>query len=595
MVTQVQTKTAELASTTSKSVTLDATATNGNILIALCSFDKDAGTVTAPSGFSTAVVVKADISVTLALCYKVSDGTEDTITYTHTTSRSGCMWVGEYSGLSGSTPNVAIITNDNGTSEISTISTGTTGATTQNNTLAIVAMGSDTATKTDDGAAWTNSFAQQAYLGSSSAYPGFSVATKSLTSTGTVESTFSTTDVGDQMAAIAIVWAEGAGGATVTAIDTDGITVDGQQNVPFNTTNFNDEISAVKITSGAFTTNCTGVTSTSGNGNFDIPDVSAYTSTTVGAPFETASWPTTYKLTGGTDVDIALSDPQANNPKSGWLVTEVSNVSNVEGAFSKDLGEAVPDTSQVLHPDDITIGSDGIITTDRTTNTDCQYWKASTGEYIQLTILLESESIISADVSQAQTIDEPTLNQHNAISSGQCNQSQTLGNVTLTQGSVLSTNDINQSQVISSDALIQHNNLSVNNLTQSQATDNITLTVAHVLQVLGLTQSQSIDTAALIQHNNLNVDNITQNQTVDNVILVDNAIILSVDDLSQSQLLDKPTITKRYTLTVNNLTQSQLIDAVSTNVIVIGYVKGEISIFSAYNGKIKVINPTKIQ
>ena len=61
-------------------------------------------------------------------------------------------------------------------------------------------MAADTADSVTDGRAWSNGFTEQAFVtGGAAGPPGLSVADKVLTATGTVETTFSTTDTGDQM------------------------------------------------------------------------------------------------------------------------------------------------------------------------------------------------------------------------------------------------------------------------------------------------------------------------------------------------------------------------------------------------------------
>lgn len=185
------------------------------------------------------------------------------------------------------------------------------------------------------------------------------------------------------------------------------------------------------------------------------------------------------------------------------------------------------------------------------------------------------------------------------------NQAQSIDSVTLTQSNVLAVNDLSQAQSIGEPSLTQHNSLSINDLTQNQNIDNVTLVVSGVLQVFGLNQTQSIGIASLVQHNILNVNDVSQSQTIDNITLVDNAVTITAQDLSQSQSVGQPSLTQNNILAVNSLTQNQLIDAVFLGGIVVGYLKGEISVFSAYNsqiqvinaltGEVSIINPLKIQ
>ncbi|MCP4984586.1 MAG: hypothetical protein GY928_00580, partial [Colwellia sp.] len=115
------------------------------------------------------------------------------------------------------------------------------------------------------------------------------------------------------------------------------------------------------------------------------------------------------------------------------------------------------------------------------------------------------------------------------------------------------------------------------------------------LSVDPATQSQSIDNVSLIQHYLLSVDPATQSQSIDNVSLVTDALVISVDPATQSQNIDNITLTSHNSIIVDSLTQEQLIDIVFMGGIVVGYLEGEISVFSAYNGELQMINTLNIQ
>lgn len=155
--------------------------------------------------------------------------------------------------------------------------------------------------------------------------------------------------------------------------------------------------------------------------------------------------------------------------------------------------------------------------------------------------------------------------------------------------------NISQGQTIGDVSLTQHNALSVNPLAQSQTLSNIILAIAGVLQVLGLSQSQSIGIASLVQHNSITVDPVTQSQAIDNIELVDNALILDVDAINQVQSIGETVLTQQHILAVDSITQSQLITSIFFGGVVIGYLKGELSVFSAYNGEIQIVNTLKLQ
>jgi len=195
--------------------------------------------------------------------------------------------------------------------------------------------------------------------------------------------------------------------------------------------------------------------------------------------------------------------------------------------------------------------------------------------------------LIVQNLTQAQNIDQPALTQTNSLSANSINQSQTIDQPILTQQNILSTDDINQSQTIDSLILTQAHILSVNDITQSQTIDNITLSVAGALLVNNLSQTQTIDLASIIQSHILLVNGLDQSQSIDEPGL---SIGITVDDINQAQTLDLASLTQANILSVDNLTQAQLLDNVYSGEIVVGSHKGEVLVFSAYNGIITSTN-----
>jgi hypothetical protein len=125
-----------------------------------------------------------------------------------------------------------------------------------------------------------------------------------------------------------------------------------------------------------------------------------------------------------------------------------------------------------------------------------------------------------------------------------------------------------QAQTVDNVALTQHQILTVANATQAQTADNVSLT-AHVptytLTVENATQAQTADNVVLTAHlptYSLVVDDATQAQTADNVILtahVPNYTLL-VDDATQAQTTDEIILTAHndippVTLFVDDCTQ----------------------------------------
>ena len=78
-------------------------------------------------------------------------------------------------------------------------------------------------------------------------------------------------------------------GAAITSVGGDDVVLDAELNAAFITTGFASEISTVQLVSGTSITNATGVTSTSGTGDFDLPDITLYTGDVIGCPLTTAN------------------------------------------------------------------------------------------------------------------------------------------------------------------------------------------------------------------------------------------------------------------------------------------------------------------
>jgi hypothetical protein len=200
------------ATTVSRTMT---SVTAGNLILVVLFGDKSLGTINTPTssgGTPFTLIQKASLtSVSGSMYYKVADGGETTITQTYTTSQFSALYCMEISGLTSSPYDVSAMT-ATGNTVVTSISTGTTGITAQADELAIAVEYADTQSNCDLGRAWTNSFTEHTHVFQSGDQGG-SVAKKTLTSTGTVESTYSTTDVGDQMMAIVATFKVNTGSA----------------------------------------------------------------------------------------------------------------------------------------------------------------------------------------------------------------------------------------------------------------------------------------------------------------------------------------------------------------------------------------------
>jgi hypothetical protein len=152
------------------------------------------GTITVPTGF-TLIHDYVSANVSGAFAFKVSDGTETSVQWTWTTSDNAQGWCGVYTGLTATPFDVSQEANS-GVTAVASQTTGTTAATAQADELAVAVMAVDTGANVSTNRAWTNSFSEFAWAANDN---GLSVAQKILTSTGTVETTFSGEAGTDQM------------------------------------------------------------------------------------------------------------------------------------------------------------------------------------------------------------------------------------------------------------------------------------------------------------------------------------------------------------------------------------------------------------
>lgn len=194
--TQQQSRSTGPGSGASKSDTYSVTPTSGRLLYTALSVDKDAGTITVPTNFIEIGSHYSSGSISGSHAYKVSDGTEGVVTWNWVNGNNSVQWLAEYSGID--TLDVQASA-DSGASSVTSQTTGTTSTTAIADSHAFAIWGVDSFTNADGGRAYTNSFIEQIALFASGGTCGLVGADKALSSTGTQECTFSTTDSGDQM------------------------------------------------------------------------------------------------------------------------------------------------------------------------------------------------------------------------------------------------------------------------------------------------------------------------------------------------------------------------------------------------------------
>lgn len=194
---------------TSLSIPINWTPTAGRILVSFIGTDKTSGAMTQPSGWTMPDSYDSS-SVSGAFAWKVSDGTETAAAWSWATAapNGSSGWVIE---IADADTLDRWVSANSGSTAVQSQTTGTTAATTAADELAVAFGTDDTGLNWDTGRSWTNSFTERGYIGSGSGNPGTFWATKSLTATGTVETTVSTTDTGDQMYAAVMTFKSTSG------------------------------------------------------------------------------------------------------------------------------------------------------------------------------------------------------------------------------------------------------------------------------------------------------------------------------------------------------------------------------------------------
>ncbi len=196
-------------------ITLDSVATNGNLIVTGVAIDKASGAITVPTGFTLIQKGEGGIS-SGAMAYKISDGTEQSITWNWTELQEGTVWVGEFSGLAKtdvldtSTENESYLTaSDNGSHYVGPVTTN------QADELAIAIYFSDSGNSVGSTQSFSDGFTTIAKDTDTSGSPFIHVANKILTSIGTVETTHIHDGTGDESYTILATFKAGSGDHTL--------------------------------------------------------------------------------------------------------------------------------------------------------------------------------------------------------------------------------------------------------------------------------------------------------------------------------------------------------------------------------------------
>jgi hypothetical protein len=205
------------ASATSISATFLALPVSGNLLIATAGLDKQAGTITGPSGF-TEIANNAAVALGIWFGYKVSDGTETSITVSRSTaSVSGDgMWIAEYAqDGSGAWQIVGSATHYTDDSAVKDWSSGTTSATTgPGRALSVSVIDTATNAATES---WSNSYVELKEWTVGGGGADVAIAYLDVPVGTSAETTHTHTGTADQISGAIAVFSRSASGADISA------------------------------------------------------------------------------------------------------------------------------------------------------------------------------------------------------------------------------------------------------------------------------------------------------------------------------------------------------------------------------------------
>lgn len=168
----------------------------------------------------------------------------------------------------------------------------------------------------------------------------------------------------------------------------------------------------------------------------------------------------------------------------------------------------------------------------------------------------EATEITPADLTQAQTLSEPTITQTHVITPADLTQSQTLDAPAITQVHVIQPADLTQGQELTSPLLVQTHVIAPADLTQSQTLGSPELVEGASVQPADLAQTQTLSEPTLSQTHVIQPADLTQGQTLGEPTLLQTHVI-SPSDLTQTQTLGSPEIVAGLFVQPANLTQIQ--------------------------------------
>lgn len=220
-------------------LTFDATATSGNLLVVVVSWDQVGSAYSTPSGWTAGPTIPIGTgNFNAAIFWKISDGTETAVLLSMTGAAP--MGVGgafaEFEGAFAASPlDQAAENEDNIATAVTSQTSGTTGTTAQADELLLGLFACDRISLIDLSRSYSNSFTEVATSQLGVNRGGALIAKLVVAAPGTYETTLTTTDTGDEMYGAILTFKKlaGVGGVTFVAPSMDGFEESEPAAVPY--------------------------------------------------------------------------------------------------------------------------------------------------------------------------------------------------------------------------------------------------------------------------------------------------------------------------------------------------------------------------
>jgi hypothetical protein len=205
--------------------------------------------------------------------------------------------------------------------------------------------------------------------------------------------------------------------------------------------------------------------------------------------------------------------------------------------------------------------------------------------------LIQKHVTSLSDINELQSVEGLSLSQQMILELISLVSNQDLEAVGISQNSIIDIDSLTSGQVLQLITLSQEGSISIEGVSNSQTLEAILISQAGVLNLNGLEMASFIESSGIKEHNIASLEDITSAQALEQVTATPlNESLIGLFNASSSQDLQEIILNQSHVLEVDSLSGVQVLQAVSMGGIVVGNYDGVPSLFSAYNGSIKIIN-----